>query len=81
MSFYSPELRCPRCRAPLPQRAPACPNCGLALADAGAPRASRSGPPPSWQANDTEGYGASSPGGAFDAPAAAGQRCTGPEGN
>src|SRR5690348_4822959 len=74
MSFYTAESRCPRCRALLPQRVPACPNCGLALADASAPRASRSGPPPSWQANDIEGYGASSPGRAFDVP-----RGSGPE--
>ncbi|HEY7355789.1 MAG TPA: hypothetical protein VH590_04950, partial [Ktedonobacterales bacterium] len=99
MSFYTAEPRCPRCRAPLPPRVPACPNCGLALADAGArapnggenagtrwqpsenagtlfpqglPRASRSGPPPSWQPNDTAGQGASSPGGAFDAPRSSG---------
>lgn len=56
MSFYAPEQRCPRCRVPLTQGAPSCPNCGLALTDmGGAPRASRSGPPlSSWQPAEPE---------------------------
>ena len=55
MSFYAPQQRCPRCHTPLTQGALTCHNCGLALAGMGsAPRASRPGPPPSWQQPDPE---------------------------
>ncbi|HLW03900.1 MAG TPA: hypothetical protein VKT82_34955 [Ktedonobacterales bacterium] len=61
MSFYQPEQRCPRCRFPYTQGVFTCPNCGLALADPSAPRANRSGPQPSWQSTNYEGYGTPPP--------------------
>lgn len=58
MSFYPPEQRCPRCRVPLTQNTPTCPNCGLALTGMGsAPGASMSGPL-SWQPSGPEEHGA-----------------------